>query len=391
MPTELRSSKGVLSVVIGIAALLTACAPNSVRTPADAGINAPLMAAEQETSRYGTLLRLASSTRSAGDPAAAVNMYQQAIALERGRPEAYTLLGDTLIELGAHDQAAEIFQQSLKRDGDSPAARLGYARTLVALKRPESAIPHYEAVMRSARSNLQAHNGLGVAHDLSGQHQAAQKVYRDGLAIAPDSMLLRNNLGLSLALAGQHKDAIELLKAVADEPGARAQNRQNLALAYGLAGDLASAERISRLDLDEESVQSNLAYFASIAAIDDRRKRAAALGALPSDHGTPGDSGASGSRLTALAFGDEGLELALTPTGRWYVNLGEYANQLQAASAWRQLQGQHVDLLSRFDRLAGAERGRQPLLVGPIATAEKAESLCGDLSSRGQTCRPMAL
>ncbi len=387
MNAKSRSSLRGLSLIVGVVASLSACVPNSMRAPDSASVNGPLAAAEQETNRYGTLLRLASSTRSSGDPAAAVNMYQQAIALERGRPEAYALLGDTLVELGAFDQAAEIFQQSLKRDGDGLAARLGYARTLVALNRPEAAIPHYEAVLKLAKGNLQAHNGLGVAYDLSGEHQAAQKVYRDALAITPDSMLLRNNLGLSLALAGEHENAIELLQIVADEPGARAQNRQNLALAYGLAGDLASAERISRLDLDEESVQSNLAYFAALAAIDDRRKRAAALGAHSSDQGVP--TGAN-QRLTALALG-EGLELALTPTGRWYVNLGEYANHLQAASAWRQLRNEHVDLLNRLDQLAGAESGRQPLLVGPMATAEKAETLCSNLASRGQTCRPMAL
>ena len=391
MTTKWRSSQSGFWVSISVAAMLSACAPNSVRTPTSAGIDAPLVAAEQETGRYGTLLRLASSTRSSGDPAAAVNMYRQAIALEGGRSEAYTLLGDTLIEIGAHDQAAEIFEQSLKRDGDGLAARLGYARALVALKRPEAAIPHYQTVLAAANDNLQAHNGLGVAYDLAGEHQAAQRIYRDGLAIAPDSMLLRNNLGLSLALDGQHEDAIELLKVVADEPSARAQNRQNLALAYGLAGDLASAERIARLDLDEESVKSNLAYFASLAAIEDRRKRATALGARPSSNEPSQAGDAGGRRLTALAFGDDGLELALTPTGRWYVNLGEYANQVQAASAWRQLRSQHVDLLSRLDRLAGAESGRQPLLVGPMATAERAESLCGSLTSRGQTCRPMAL
>lgn len=388
MTTKLRSSMPGLSLMIGVVAFLSACAPNSVRMPADASVDGPLTAAEQETNRYGTLLRLASSTRSAGDPAAAVNMYQQAIALERGRPEAFALLGDTLIELGAYDRAAEIFEQSLERNGDGLAARLGYARALVALKRPEAAVPHYEAVLKQAKGNLQAHNGLGVAYDLAGQHQAAQKVYRDALSITPDSMLLRNNLGLSLALAGDHQDAIELLRIVADEPGARAQNRQNLALAYGLAGDLASAERISRLDLDEESVQSNLAYFAALAAIDDRRKRAAALGTHSSDQGTPAGGG---QRLTALALGDDGLELALTPTGRWYVNLGEYANRLQAASAWRKLQTEHVDLLSHFDHLAGAESGRQPLLIGPMATAEKAETLCSSLANRGQACRPMAL
>ncbi len=388
MSTKTRSSMRGLFLMIGVAVILSACAPNSVRTPIGASIDGPLTAAEQETTRYGTLLRLASSTRSSGDPAAAVNMYQQAIALERGRPEAFVLLGDTLIELGAFDQAAEVFEQSLKRDGDGLAARLGYARALVALKRPEAAIPHYEAVLKLAAGNHQAYNGLGVAYDLSGQHQAAQKVYRDALALTPDSMLLRNNLGLSLALAGEYQDAIELLQIVADEPGARAQNRQNLALAYGLAGDLASAERISRLDLDEESVQSNLAYFAALAAIDDRRKRASALGAHSSDQGVPAGAG---QRLTALALGGEGLELALTATGRWYVNLGDYANRLQAASAWRQLQTKHVDLLSQFDQLTGAESGRQPLLVGPMATAEKAETLCSNLASRGQMCRPMAL
>lgn len=391
MTTKVQSSMWERAIAIGIVALISACAPNSVRTPSVTQVDQPLVAAEQETGRYGTLLRLASSTRSSGDPAAAVNMYQQAIALERGRPEAYALLGDTLIELGAHDQAAEVFQQSLKRDGDGLAARLGYARALVALNRPEAAISHYEAVLKSDGGNIQARNGLGVAYDLAGQHQAAQDIYRDALAIAPDSMLLRNNLGLSLALSGDHRDAIELLQIVADEPGARAQNRQNLALAYGLAGDLASAERISRLDLDEESVQSNVAYFASLAAIEDKRKRASALSARPSAEGAPARSGDIGQRLQALALGGDGLELALTPTGRWYVNLGEYANRLQAASAWRQLQAQHVDLLSRLDRLAGAEKGRQPLLVGPMATAEKAESLCGNLAERGQTCRPLAL
>ena len=154
MTTRVRSSMRGFSVVAGVTMLLLGCAPNSMRAPVDASIDAPLVAAEGENNRYGTLLRLASSTRSAGDPAAAINMYQQAIALERDRPEAYALLGDTLIELGAHDQAAEIFEQSLKRDGDGLAARLGYARALVALKRPEAAIPHYEAVLNAAEGNL---------------------------------------------------------------------------------------------------------------------------------------------------------------------------------------------------------------------------------------------
>ncbi|MGI9491996.1 MAG: tetratricopeptide repeat protein [Geminicoccaceae bacterium] len=392
MTTILRSYWRLSAAAVGLAAILSACAPNSAKKMTVPSVDSSLATAEQEKGRYGTLLRLASSTREAGDPAAAVNMYQQAISLERSRPEAYTLLGYTLIDLQAYDQAAEIFQQSLERNKDNVTARLGYARVLLALKRPESAIPHYEVALRQAPDDIQVYNGLGVAYDLTGDHQTAQTVYRDGLAIAPDSMFLRNNLGLSLALAGEHKDAISLLRMVVDEPGARARNRQNLALAHGLAGDLAAAERISRLDLDEDSVESNLAYFATLSAIDDKRKRAAALSGQPSSDAEVTDQGeATKPRLTALALGGEGLELALMPTGRWFLNLGDFSNDRQAASAWRQLRADHQDLLSSFDRLAGSQQGSQPLLVGPLATVEAAEQLCDNLEGRGQTCRALAL
>jgi tetratricopeptide (TPR) repeat protein len=262
---------------------------------------------------------------------------------------------------------------------------------MLGLNRPEVAVVHYQAVLAQAPGDLQAHNGLGVAFDLAGQHEAAQDAYRAGLQMAPDSMLLRNNLGLSLALSGKHAEAIELLRTVVDEPGAKARNRQNLALAYGLAGDLSAAERISRLDLDEESVQNNLSYFAALAAVEDQRKRASALGVHPPELiDDPADVDAS-RRIAAIALEGEGLELGLAPTGRWFVDLGEYGSAESASSAWRQLRVEHTDLLGHLSRLAGVENGRQPLLVGPLAGAEQAQLLCGDLERRGQRCRALPL
>ena len=223
-----------------------------------------------------------------------------------------------------------------------------------------------------------------MAFDLAGQHEAAQDAYRAGLQIAPDSMLLRNNLGLSLALSGKHAEAIEMLRAVADEPGAKARNRQNLALAYGLAGDLTAAERISRLDPDEESVQNNLSYFAALAAVDDQRKRAAVLGVHPPElTDTSADVDAS-SRIAAIALEGDGVELGPAPSGRWLVELGEYGNAQGATSAWRQLRAEHKDLLGNLSRLAGVENGPQLLLVGPLVSADQAQALCGDLERRGQ-------
>ncbi len=387
MPLMSRKSWRSALLASGAMLIVAACAPNTVRTP----LEPPRQAAEAEEGRYGTLLRLGSSTRAAGDPAAAVVIYQQAIAEDPGRPDAYVLLGDTLIEQKAYDDAARTFKEALRKDADNVAAHRGYARALLGLNRPESAILHYQAVLEQMPDDVQAHNGLGVAFDLAGQHEAAQDAYRRGLQIAPDSMLLRNNLGLSLALSGQYDEAIRLLREVADEPGAKARNRQNLALAYGLAGNLVAAEQISRLDLDEEEVQSNLAYYAALAAVDDKRKRASALGVHPPELRDGNGDFATSRRLTAIALGGEGMELGLVPTGRWFVDLGRYASSAEAAAAWRRLRGTYADLLGPLNRLAGTQDGPQPLLVGPLAGAEQAQSLCGSLKARGQDCRPLPL
>jgi tetratricopeptide (TPR) repeat protein len=367
--------------------LLSACAPNRTVEP---NIGPALAAAEREESRYGTLLRLAASTRAAGDPAAAVKLYQQAIQIEGGRVEAYVLLGDTLIELGAFQDAAATYDDALKRK-DNAAAHRGYARAMLGLNRPEAAVVHFQAVLSANPNDVQAHNGLGVAFDLAGQPEAAEAAYRDGLEVAPDSILLRNNLGLSLALAGRYEESLKLLRAVVDEPGAKVRNRQNLALAYGLSGNLVAAEQIARLDLGEEDVQNNLAYYAALAAVDDQRKRAAALGVHPPDVKDRSSDAETSRRIGALALGGRDLELGLAPTGRWFVNLGDYTNAQQASAAWRQLRSQHGDVLGELSRLAGVQDGGQPLLVGPLADADSAQSVCGTLRGRGQNCRALAL
>jgi Flp pilus assembly protein TadD len=370
---------------------LAACAPNSARTPIQPRLDAATSAAESEESRYGTLLRMAASTRAAGDPAAAVNIYQQAITLEKNRPEAYVLLGDTLVQLEAYDEAAKTFQAVIKRDPSNIAAHRGYGRVMLALNRPDTAILHYKAALAEDPDDIQAHNGLGVAYDLNGQHDAAQAAYLEGLDIAPDSMLLRNNYGLSLALAGDHERALQVLGAVVDEPGATARNRQNLALAHGLAGNLAAAERISRLDLDEQAVENNVAYFAALAAVEDGRQRAAALGVHGPQETDRASDAKANQRVVAVGLGDAGLELGLSPAGRWFVNLGDFGSSAQAAAAWRELRAAYGDQLGGLSRLAGAQDGRQPLLAGPLASAEKAQALCESLTAHGQQCRALPL
>jgi hypothetical protein len=93
----------------------------------------------------------------------------------------------------------------------------------------------------------------------------------------------------------------------------------------------------------------------------------------------------------ALALDGDGLELGLSPSGRWFVNLGDYGSDQQASQAWRELRARHDALLDGLTRLAGVQDGPQPLLVGPLDDAARAQSLCENLKGLGQTCRPLAL
>lgn len=366
--------------------LLSACAPNSARGPAP--VAGAEFGATDEESHYGSLLRMAASTRQAGDSGSAVQLYQQAIAIEPHRSDAYLLLGETLLDVGAYDEAARAFEAAFERDEELAAAHRGYGRALLGVNRPDGAIPHFRRALELDPADLKARNGLGVAYDLQGRHDAAQAVYREGLVQAPDSLLLRNNLGLSLALGGESDEAIQVLEAVARQPGARARTRQNLALAHGLAGNLGLAEEISRIDLDEEAVQNNLAYYTTLAAIEDPVRRAAALGAERTSGAPSGDARAA-LQVIALEGGD--FELGVITAGRWFVNLGAYRSTASASSAWRRMKGENPDVLGGLTRLASADPGRQPLLAGPLASADEAQQVCAQLRARSLTCRPTAL
>ncbi|MDX1541726.1 MAG: hypothetical protein R3349_10015, partial [Geminicoccaceae bacterium] len=96
-------------------------------------------------------------------------------------------------------------------------------------------------------------------------------------------------------------------------------------------------------------------------------------------------------KIEAVAFGAGGLELGLSASGRWFLDLGDHATASAAASTWRGMKSEHDDLLGGLTRLAGASSGPQPLLVGPINDAERAQSLCGSLRNRGEDCRPVPL
>jgi Flp pilus assembly protein TadD/cell division protein FtsN len=213
-----------------------------------------------------TLLNIAERTRAAGDPSAAIGFYRRANAVAPQDVRPLIGLGETLNQSSAANEAAEAFRAALHIAPNDPAALRGLGTALVSLGQPAAGAETLRKALAAA-PDPRGFAALGVAEDLVGDYNAAAKAYRQGLELAPDDLALRNNLGLSEALAEQFDAAIETLRGVATDGRASAVHRLNLSLVLGLAGRPNEAAQVARIDLDERSVRSNLAYYAELRAL----------------------------------------------------------------------------------------------------------------------------
>jgi Flp pilus assembly protein TadD len=232
------------------------------------------------------LIRVAASTAAAGDHGTAIGLFRRAHELEPYRVEPLVGLGKALAALAHYSEAADAFRQAIKasqhlesKDQSPllPEAMHGLGNALIAMNQPKAAITQFEEAMKKDE-RARTYNGIGVAYDMLGQHAAAQAYYRAGLDLNPADLGMKNNLGLSLALTGDFANGIELLRETASNPSATSRYRLNLALAYGLAGDKEAAARVARIDLDEESVKSNLAYYETLRSMSSTKSTMDVIG-----------------------------------------------------------------------------------------------------------------
>jgi Flp pilus assembly protein TadD len=273
---------GHVPVVMAAAALLSACAADpfidNVRaTPEEKSIQQ----SDQPGALTGSaaaLMRVANTTRARGDYATAITIYRRVADLAPTKSAPYLAMGDALMAVGAFNDAVSAYHSAISRGAKVDAYR-GLGNALISLDQPALALTQFDEAIRLADADVRGYSGKGVALDMMGQYAAAQEIYRGALEIAPDNKTVLNNLGLSLAFSGEHDKAIEILRPIALAPEGTPRQRQNLALAHGMSGDMAAAARIARMDLDEASVQKNLAYYQILRAREGQIGDAKAVGA----------------------------------------------------------------------------------------------------------------
>ena len=109
----------------------------------------------------------------------------------------------------------------------------------------------------------------GSVADRLGDHDSAQKFYRDALKIAPGEPSILSNLGLSYALSKQLTLAEEALREASASPRADARVRDNFALILALEGKFAEAEQVGRRDMSAEAASANVQAIRQMIAQND--------------------------------------------------------------------------------------------------------------------------
>ena len=151
-------------------------------------------------SRAVSLTRIGDTALRSGEIETAVGLFEQATLTDGRNVTAALGLGDALLAAGRDLDASRAFERALAIQPNLPAATYGYARSMIAIQRPEVAVEHLRRLVAQNPSSIEALNALGVAQDLLGDHAAATATYRQALGVVPASTSVRNNLALSLAL-----------------------------------------------------------------------------------------------------------------------------------------------------------------------------------------------
>lgn len=135
---------------------------------------------------------------------------------------------------------------------------------------PQEAIIIFDKLIEQDPHNALAYNGKAVAFDHSGNHLAAQELYKTALSLSPDSLPIRNNLAMSMIMNNQTGQATKLLETLVK--GSKDNNpmshiiRHNLALAYGLSGQYVKATKLNLRDMSKKQAEENISFYKKYAA-----------------------------------------------------------------------------------------------------------------------------
>lgn len=175
---------------------------------------------------------------------------RQELSLTMGK--VYFEKGDHLSALGAYNKAND-FQESAE-------GWIGIGKVHLARNNADAALNAFQKAVKLAPHHPDAHNGIAVSKDLSGDHLEAQEIYDQLLVHYAGRKDIWNNYGLSLAFSGDYEKSKSIFKELLLSDWSTRKVRQNLAFVMMLESDWAGARRLARMDIKNSDVEKNIKF-----------------------------------------------------------------------------------------------------------------------------------
>ncbi len=150
--------------------------------------------------------------------------------------------GELSIKVGDATAAAAFFKRAEQVDPNNGRVKAGIARILVAGEHPGEALRYFDQAARTGLSMAPYAGDRGLAYDLTGEQERAQRDYRLALKQGDDDEI-RRRYALSLGIAGRKDDALKEIDALLRRSDRGAWRARAFILAMN--GDVPGANKIA--------------------------------------------------------------------------------------------------------------------------------------------------
>jgi len=336
---------------------------------------------ESAAPRSQVTLRVADAALASGAPDVALRVADIVLQKDLNNVAALVAKGDALYAMGARDMARTAYRAAVVADPTDVAAQIGLGRTLVRSDSHGAEVAFRAAVARQP-DNVVALNDLGIALDLQGHHDEAQKAYRQALAFAPEAPDVQANLGLSLALSGEGAKTVQLPQPIAATPEASPLKRADPTIATAPARSTGAVEH----------VQEQAAHLATAPYDTPQIEIGPAPVAIVRGQDLPIQSikdatPEADARPARLATPPAQIS---PPVEGFYVQVASLDSEQAARTEWQRLRTRWPDLLAdRAPTVIPADvhdRKFWRLRTGGFPSVSDAKDFCSKLRTAGSGC-----
>jgi len=159
---------------------------------------------DSERAHYG----LGAALTRAGQTAASVAEYEEALRLKPDYAEAHSNLANVLKAEGRTAEAIVHYEEAVELKPNLAEAHNNLGIALKAEGRTAEAIAQYEEAVRLKPDYAEAHNNLGIVLSAEGRTAEAVAQYEEAVRLKPDLAEAHNNLGIALIAEGRIAEAI---------------------------------------------------------------------------------------------------------------------------------------------------------------------------------------